>query len=229
MPGSAAGLVPGPAGVLHVHLRLPLDPSPGHRLHPPGHGVLLLHGLHHGGLCALLHPQSERWAGQFFWNAYTDTFTLSVASFFLEIMILNKVNKKWYILELHKFCGILSRILRLRHFLLHNLHSCMCTCLGWTEAAILKTVLMMMSASMAICCVTARPGASQMDTVISFLAFLLLEVTRTFSELWKFKQNLIIRSASGCISQRSLTSEVRSSRSPTGPMWWTGSGECIYS
>lgn len=47
---------------------------------------------------------------------------------------------------------------------------------GWTEAAILKTVLMMMSVSMAICCVTARPGATQVDTVISFLAFLLLEV-----------------------------------------------------
>ena len=30
---------------------------------------------------------------------------------------------------------------------------------------------MMMSVSMAICCVTARPGATQVDTVISFLAF----------------------------------------------------------
>ena len=48
---------------------------------------------------------------------------------------------------------------------------------GWSEAAILKTVLMMMSVSMAICCVTARPGATDMDTIISFLAFLLLEVT----------------------------------------------------
>merc|ERR1719445_1087917 len=47
---------------------------------------------------------------------------------------------------------------------------------GWSEAAILKTVLMMMSVSVAICCVTARPGATDMDTVISFLAFLLLEV-----------------------------------------------------
>merc|ERR1739848_514654 len=33
-----------------------------------------------------------------------------------------------------------------------------------------------MSASMAICCFTARPGASPTDTIISFLAFLLLEV-----------------------------------------------------
>jgi len=47
---------------------------------------------------------------------------------------------------------------------------------GWSEAAILKTVLMMMSVSMAICCVTARPGATDLDTIISFLAFLLLEV-----------------------------------------------------
>ena len=30
---------------------------------------------------------------------------------------------------------------------------------------------------MAVCCVTARPGATPTDTVISFLAFLLLEVT----------------------------------------------------
>merc|ERR1711874_245545 len=47
---------------------------------------------------------------------------------------------------------------------------------GWSEACILKTVLMMMSVSMAVCCVTARPGATPTDTLISFLAFLLLEV-----------------------------------------------------
>merc|ERR550539_1928680 len=33
-----------------------------------------------------------------------------------------------------------------------------------------------MSVSMAVCCVTARPGATPTDTLISFLAFLLLEV-----------------------------------------------------
>merc|ERR1719312_1823964 len=33
-----------------------------------------------------------------------------------------------------------------------------------------------MSLSMAVCCITARPDASPMDTVISFIAFLLLEV-----------------------------------------------------
>jgi len=47
---------------------------------------------------------------------------------------------------------------------------------GWSEAAILRTVLITMSVSMAVCCVTARPGATPTDTVISFLAFLLLEV-----------------------------------------------------
>lgn len=47
---------------------------------------------------------------------------------------------------------------------------------GYSEAHILKTCMMIMSASMAICCVTARPGATSTDTIISFLAFLLLEV-----------------------------------------------------
>jgi len=47
---------------------------------------------------------------------------------------------------------------------------------GFSEAHILKMCLMIMSASMAICCVTARPGATPTDTIISFLAFLLLEV-----------------------------------------------------
>lgn len=47
---------------------------------------------------------------------------------------------------------------------------------GHSEASILRLVLMMMSVSMAVCCVTARPDASSMDTVISFIAFLLLEV-----------------------------------------------------
>merc|ERR1712241_1494526 len=47
---------------------------------------------------------------------------------------------------------------------------------GHSEAGILKMCLMIMSASMAICCVTARPGATTTDTIISFLAFLLLEV-----------------------------------------------------
>merc|ERR1712241_1295439 len=36
--------------------------------------------------------------------------------------------------------------------------------------------LMIMSASMAICCITARPGATSLDTIISFMAFLALEV-----------------------------------------------------
>merc|ERR1719242_3007674 len=47
---------------------------------------------------------------------------------------------------------------------------------GYSEAHILKMCLMIMSASMAVCCVTARPGATSVDTIISFLAFLLLEV-----------------------------------------------------
>lgn len=47
---------------------------------------------------------------------------------------------------------------------------------GHSEAGILKICLMTMSVSMAICCVTARPGASPTDTIISFIAFLLLEV-----------------------------------------------------
>jgi len=47
---------------------------------------------------------------------------------------------------------------------------------GFSEAHILKMCLMIMSASMAVCCVTARPGATSVDTIISFLAFLLLEV-----------------------------------------------------
>eukprot|EP00092_Neocalanus_flemingeri_P023511 GFUD01025497.1.p1 GENE.GFUD01025497.1~~GFUD01025497.1.p1 ORF type:complete len:456 (-),score=74.00 GFUD01025497.1:716-2083(-) len=47
---------------------------------------------------------------------------------------------------------------------------------GYTEAQILKNCLIMISVSMAICCYTARPGATNIDTVISFLAFLVLEV-----------------------------------------------------
>jgi len=47
---------------------------------------------------------------------------------------------------------------------------------GFSEAEILKMCLMIMSTSMAICCVTARPGATPTDTIISLLAFLLLEV-----------------------------------------------------
>jgi len=47
---------------------------------------------------------------------------------------------------------------------------------GFTEADILKKCLMIISASMAVCCYTARPGASQFDTILSFLAFLALEV-----------------------------------------------------
>ena len=34
----------------------------------------------------------------------------------------------------------------------------------------------MIATTMAICCVTTRPGASNIDTVVSFLAFLLLEI-----------------------------------------------------
>merc|ERR1712013_456002 len=47
---------------------------------------------------------------------------------------------------------------------------------GFSEADILKKCLMIISASMAVCCYTARPGASQVDTILSFLAFLLLEI-----------------------------------------------------
>jgi len=47
---------------------------------------------------------------------------------------------------------------------------------GFSEAVILKNCLLLMSASMAVCCVTARPGATSLDTVASFLAFLLLEI-----------------------------------------------------
>jgi len=48
---------------------------------------------------------------------------------------------------------------------------------GYTEANILKNCLIMISATMAICCYTTRPGASFIDTVISFIAFLMLEVS----------------------------------------------------
>jgi len=47
---------------------------------------------------------------------------------------------------------------------------------GHSEAVILKYCLIMISASMAICCYTARPDGTNMDTVISFIAFLVLEV-----------------------------------------------------
>eukprot|EP00092_Neocalanus_flemingeri_P010006 GFUD01010786.1.p1 GENE.GFUD01010786.1~~GFUD01010786.1.p1 ORF type:complete len:194 (+),score=43.30 GFUD01010786.1:69-584(+) len=47
---------------------------------------------------------------------------------------------------------------------------------GYTEANILKNCLVMISASMAVCCYTARPDATMVDTVISFIAFLVLEV-----------------------------------------------------
>eukprot|EP00092_Neocalanus_flemingeri_P087092 GFUD01109840.1.p1 GENE.GFUD01109840.1~~GFUD01109840.1.p1 ORF type:complete len:199 (-),score=34.13 GFUD01109840.1:167-691(-) len=47
---------------------------------------------------------------------------------------------------------------------------------GFTEANILKNCLVMISASMAVCCYTARPNATSLDTVISFIAFLVLEV-----------------------------------------------------
>merc|ERR1719342_955339 len=47
---------------------------------------------------------------------------------------------------------------------------------GYTEANILKNCLIMISATMAICCYTTRPGATNINTVVSFLAFLLLEI-----------------------------------------------------
>jgi len=47
---------------------------------------------------------------------------------------------------------------------------------GFSEANILKNCLIMISASMAVCCYTTRPGASVIDTCISFVAFLVLEV-----------------------------------------------------
>jgi len=47
---------------------------------------------------------------------------------------------------------------------------------GFTESNILKNCLIMISASMAVCCYTARPSATMIDTVISFIAFLVLEV-----------------------------------------------------
>ena len=45
--GAAAGELPGAAGVLHVHLRVPVDPGARHRRHAPRHGLQLLHGEHH--------------------------------------------------------------------------------------------------------------------------------------------------------------------------------------
>ena len=63
---------------------------------------------------------------------------------------------------------------------------------GMSEATILKVpnvkekdhsqanppqnCLLMIATTMAICCVTTRPGATNIDTVVSFLAFLLLEI-----------------------------------------------------
>jgi len=48
---------------------------------------------------------------------------------------------------------------------------------GFSEADILKTCLAMISATMGICCYTTRPGAGQIDTILSFIAFLVLEVS----------------------------------------------------
>merc|ERR1712156_919708 len=39
-----------------------------------------------------------------------------------------------------------------------------------------QNCLLMIATTMAICCVTTRPGASFIDTVVSFLAFLILEI-----------------------------------------------------
>merc|ERR1712156_578767 len=39
-----------------------------------------------------------------------------------------------------------------------------------------QNCLLMIATTMAICCVTTRPGATNIDTVVSFLAFLLLEI-----------------------------------------------------
>merc|ERR1712168_896159 len=47
---------------------------------------------------------------------------------------------------------------------------------GHSEANILKNCLIVISGSMLVCCFTTRPGASSIDTVISFIAFLVLEV-----------------------------------------------------
>ena len=47
---------------------------------------------------------------------------------------------------------------------------------GHSEASILKTCLTMISVTMAICCYTTRPNSSQFDTIVSFIAFLVLEV-----------------------------------------------------
>lgn len=47
---------------------------------------------------------------------------------------------------------------------------------GHSEAQILKYCLILIAASMAVCTVSAKPDASPTDTVISFCAFILLEV-----------------------------------------------------
>jgi len=47
---------------------------------------------------------------------------------------------------------------------------------GHSQAQILKYTLYCISATMAVCCYTARPEASSQDTIVSFAAFLVLEV-----------------------------------------------------
>jgi len=47
---------------------------------------------------------------------------------------------------------------------------------GFSEANILKNCLVLISGSMAVCCYTTRPDSTMVDTVISFIAFLVLEV-----------------------------------------------------
>jgi len=47
---------------------------------------------------------------------------------------------------------------------------------GHSEATILKYCLIMISIAMAICCFSARPGASPTDTLISLGAFIILEI-----------------------------------------------------
>lgn len=47
---------------------------------------------------------------------------------------------------------------------------------GHTEAQILKYCLTLIAGAMATCCYSARPGASPIDKVISFCAFIVLEI-----------------------------------------------------
>ena len=100
-----------------------MDPSLGHRQHPPGDGLLLLHGVHHGWLCTILHSLTP-WL---FGRKYPEELPDNDICLHVNMLFHHKV--------IHS------------HFSYFNYYVD-----------------------------DFRPGASSIDTVISFIAFLVLEV-----------------------------------------------------